>query len=153
MPISCSKICVSGINLWKYKKTVKPRKFPFKISNKTCFINFCHILIFWRLVRTFIDLKCTFLVVPTNFAYRVTIFTQIDVGIVLQKNFVSKLVIQPTHGHFMAFMALKNQTIGFPNKSTPNEPSKLKKLPNFENFKFWPLFWPSKFFWPFAIFC
>ena len=55
-------------------------------------------------------------------------------------------MIQPTHGHFMAFMALKNQTIGFPNKSTPNEPSKLKKLPNFENFKFWPLFWPSKFF-------
>ena len=58
-------------------------------------------------------------------------------------------MIQPTHGHFMAFMALKNQTIGFPNKSTPNEPSKLKKLPNFENLKFWPLFWPSKFFWAF----
>ena len=46
----------------------------------------------------------------------------------------------------MAFMALKNQTIGFPNKSTPNEPTKLKKLPNFENCKFWPLFWPSNFF-------
>ena len=63
-----------------------------------------------------------------------------------------KLVIQPTHGHFMAFMALKNQTIWFPNKSTPNEPSKLKKSPNFENFKFWPLFWPSKFFSAFCNF-
>ena len=38
-----------------------------------------------RRLWMFPNLKCTFLVVPIDFAYRVTIFTQIDVWTVLQK--------------------------------------------------------------------
>ena len=54
--------------------------------------------------------------------------------------------------HFLALMASKIKIVLESDPLLPNDLRNVKKLSKFNNFKVWPLLWPSKFFWHFYIF-